>query len=147
MTVANLILPDWLVLADRLGAGAVDWWDEYLGLQGTPGEYTFCILRYQWLGPVPDDWYDDDGELLPKHLDENGDLRLPEKIDDCPVRAHLYGGFVGDLEPAWYDPVTIVELTEASVRDALRKISWYQSDFETVWQGIQAACAQAAPSV
>lgn len=139
MTTKHLVLSDWKVLASREAAGAVDCWDEYLGFQGEPGDYTFSVLRHLWLGAVPDDWYDDEWELLPEHRDENGELKLPKEVDYCPVRAHMYGGFVGDLDPAWHDPVIVTELTEGSVREVLRQVGWDQSDFDAIWEGIKAA--------
>jgi hypothetical protein len=139
MTTKRLVLSDWELLATREAWGAVDSWDEYLGLKGVPGQYTFSVLRHLWLGEVPEDWFDEEGELLPEHIDEDGELRLPEEADGLPVRAHMYGGFVGDLDTAWHDPVTVTELTEASVKEVLRQVGWDQSEFAAIWEGIKAA--------
>lgn len=114
----------WIALDTQEAYGAVDSWDEYLCALPTDRGFVLNVLRHQWLGEVPQDWFDDDGQPVPEHRDAEGELKLPDEVDGCTVVGFMYGGFVGGLEPAGPDEVVLNVLTEASVAAALRQLRW-----------------------
>lgn len=114
----------WVILDTQEAFGAVDSWDEYLCTFRTNRGFILNVLRHQWLGEVPEEWFDDDGRPLPEHQDAEGELKLPDEVDDCTVVGFMYGGFVGGLEPAGPDEVELSVLTVASVAEALRRLRW-----------------------
>lgn len=128
---------DWVILAEREGYGRVDSWDEYFAISRHMESYCFCVVRDQWLGEVPDDWFDEDGELLPEHQHENGDLKLPDEIDGCAVLGYKYGGFTGELSAEGWEPVMVPHLTPLRVRDALSQLQWREGDFGEVWEALK----------
>lgn len=114
-----------IIIASREGFGSVDTWDEYLCAFQTRWGFTLGVYRYQWLGAVPDNWFDEDGVLQLEYAGGDGDVMLPEEVDGCRVLGHRYGGFVGEFQKvcasSW---VEISDNSDSLVQAALSSIGW-----------------------
>lgn len=137
---------EWATLDRREAYGAFDSWNEYLCAARTDRGFVLDVFGHAWLGEVPHNWYDDDGELLPEHQDADGDLKLPEEWNGCQVMGLMDGGFVGELQSTGDDPVKLGVLTEASVRDALERLDWHGSAVFEVLAGLQKLTPGPRPS-
>lgn len=124
--VASLDVPDaGLAIAVREAFGAVDGWDEYLCAFRGPWGFELAAFRYEWLGEVPDDWFDDDGDLLPEHVGPDGDIQLPATLWGQPVVAHRHGGFIGEFQPVSNGgEVQISDCSAPMVEAALEVVGW-----------------------
>lgn len=116
-----------LAVARREQFGVHDTWDEYLCAFSDPWGFMLDVFRYEWLGPVPRQWFSEDGEPLPEHLDPQGNLKLPEVIDGTPVLAHMYAGFVGPFQSVCEGSVRISDRSEDLVLSALEALGWDRS--------------------
>ena len=76
------------ILDEREGVGRVDTWSEYLCVSRThdPDKFEIAICRYEMVGEIPTDWFDDEGQPLPKYSDDTGCLKVPEYYE------HRYAG-------------------------------------------------------
>lgn len=125
-----------LALAHRISAGETRSRDEYLCVFRGPSGYVLNVYHYPWLGEVPAEWYNEDGVLLPEHRDAYDDLSLPDEWNGQVVAAHLYGGFVGRLQPVLTD-VQVSELAEENVLAALAELGWPVGDIDHIREGLQ----------
>jgi hypothetical protein len=131
-----------LAVARREQFGVHDSWDEYLCAFSHPWGFMLDVFRYEWLGPVPRQWFGEDGEPLPEHLDPQGSLKLPEVIDGTPVLAHMYGGFVGPFQSVCEGSVRISDHSEDLVLSALEALGWdrrFTADVQEALRQIEAA--------
>jgi hypothetical protein len=136
-----------LVIAVREAFGAIDGWHEYLCAFCGDWGFNLNVYRYEWLGELPEDWLDDDGELLPEHRDDDGELKLPETWDYRPVMAYRYGGFIGELVPAYgTNAVQISDCSAAMVGEALQVLRWPESAVAEVRQALLQLSASYATS-
>lgn len=127
-----------IIIASRKGFGSVDMWDEYLCAFQTLWGFTLGVYRYQWLGAVPDNWFDEDGDLLPEDADDEGGVRLPEEVDGCRVLGHRYGGFVGEFQEVGATPwVEISDNSDSMVHAALSTIGWNPVSWPQVLYALQ----------
>lgn len=127
---------DGLAIAHREASGAVDRRDEFLCAYRYCGVLHLNVCRYQWLGEVPEEWCDEEGQLLLKYRTSEGGLQLPEVWDGEPVLALVYGGLLGPLEGSFaWEGVEISDCSEGAVREALSTLRW---DSSTVSAGLDA---------
>lgn len=131
----------WTKLDKREAFGAVDSWWEYLCASREGACVTLNVLRDEWLGEVPWEWNDDDGQPLAEYCDSAGELRIPEKIDGRPVFGLAYGGFIGELVPTEeVDEVEIRDFSRVALRGALEALRW--ADDEPTVQKVKEAISQ-----
>ena len=57
----------WIIVDEREGVGRVDTWSEYLCVMpaSEPDTIEIAICRYEMLGEIPVDWFDEEGQTLP----------------------------------------------------------------------------------
>lgn len=123
--VEGLSTPEWSMIAARPFSGCFEWGEEYLMARKAQGGIALDIFGNQILGEVPDDWFDEDGEPVPTHRAENGEMRLPEMVAGSPIVGCQDGYFVGDLVPVQdFTQVIVTEVTEVAVRRALSELCW-----------------------
>lgn len=129
---------DWVTLATRGASGALDAWDEYLMARPASSGLLLNVFAHQWLGEVPDHWCDEDGELLPMHCSDDGDVRLPEVFYGSQVVDCLDGGFIGGLQPTQDNAEAALRLVSfGAVCDALQFLEWDTGDTAVVLQALE----------
>ena len=97
----------------------LDIWEDFLCASVSGQGVVLDIRAHECLGEVPDDWFDEDGELLPEHTDDQGDLRVPETMRDSPVTSVQNNNFFSELRSLDDRPVELPVLSEPAVQDAL----------------------------
>jgi hypothetical protein len=127
----------WVTIDSREAYGSIDSWQEYLCARRGAWGFILDVFRHEWLGEVPHDWYDEDGELLPEHQDEDGDLKLPEKVMGVPVFGYAYGGFIGELVSINIDGVQISDWSDEMVGAALEALRWEGTSLAEVRNALQ----------
>lgn len=70
----------WQKIAEREASGRLDTWSVFLCVRPTaePQLIEIAVCRYEELGEMPSDWFDEEGRPLPSYSDEDGSLKLPE---------------------------------------------------------------------
>jgi hypothetical protein len=135
-----------IAIATMEAYGAVDSWDEYLCVFRGAWGFDLNVYRYDWLGEIPYEWYDDEGELLPEHRDSNGFPRFPEDWFGGPIIDWRYGGFVGGLTSSrWDKGAQLSDCSESMIRAALESLRWPQGSLADVQKALHQLGA-AAPS-
>ena len=119
-----------------------DIWEDFLSASVSDEGVILDIRAHACLGEVPDDWFDEDGELLAEHTDDQGDLRMPETMRDRPVISYQNGNFFGELQSLHDRPVVLPVLSEPEVQEALDKVGWDASDTSEVYAALQELVAK-----
>jgi hypothetical protein len=122
----------WITIATREASGAIDSWEEVLQVCKADRGWHLQVFRHVWLGEVPLDWYDEDGELHPEHQDADRDLKLPETIDGKGVTGYADGGFLGSLI-AVSDECQLTECSLDAIGAALEAVNWPKHDASDVY--------------
>lgn len=128
----------WHKLSARENSGAIDSWKEYLSGRLFKGGVMIGVLAPQPLGEVPWDWYDDEGELLPMHRTDDGDIRLPEVFNGKIVVGIEGDTLIGNLQPI-DDRSTywLGSLSPKAIHAALQSLDWNTFDTDKVLLGLQ----------
>ena len=124
---------DWQILHSREQSTMADTWTEYLCAQIDKIGITLGICTYELLGYLPQEWFDDDGELLPEFQDENGDLELPSEHDGSPVTGYDGEWLLGPLDQ-WNNGeiATMTGLSLENTTEALHILAWDPADASEV---------------
>ncbi len=123
----------WHPILTREQSSMADTWTEYLCASPVGNGFVLGICTHELIGGIPDDWYDDDGELLPGYRDENGDLLLPAEYEGRPVEGHDGEYLLGPLDQWNNDQSALVrQLSRESVRESLSQVEWDTADADEV---------------
>lgn len=111
--------------------------NEYLCVFRGSWGFELNVHRYRWLGDIPDDWFDEEDELLPEHRDRTDHIILPATWDGQQVMGEECRGFIGTLEPI--DPKADVQISDGSeglVRAALASLGWHERSVSIILGGL-----------
>lgn len=133
---------DWITLGRRevCGYAGYDYTEFLCARRNGPG-FVLNNFAHQVVCEVPDEWYDDDHELLPEFRDEDGALKVPDEIDGWQVLAYRNGEFLSDLAPV--DAGAALEITDWSAQTLIKALSALYWD-ETAISEVQAELAKLA---
>jgi hypothetical protein len=130
----------WQPIDEREGSGRLDTWSEYLcvSINGDPDTFELAICRNEVIGPIPVEWFDDEGNPLPEYADASGELKLPEFYEErysggivrTKILSHDGEYLFGELAcDETYGP-SIVGPTDddAQILEAFKSLGWFSSD-------------------
>lgn len=89
----------WIIIDEREATGSIDTWSEYLCVSRTdvPNKFEIAICRYEMVGEIPQEWFDDEGQPLPEYSDSDGYLKIPEYFE------HRYAGGIFNTKLSGHD--------------------------------------------
>lgn len=129
--------PEWTILASRDASGALDCWTEHLGVRPAPQGLELGLLAPKVLGEIPQDWYDEDGDLLPEYADDMGELRLPDTFNGSRV-ADFDGEYLfGAPVLSGSDTLLLTDFSERGIQHALGSFGWPEEEREEAFSELQ----------
>ena len=89
----------WIIIDEREATGSIDTWSEYLCVSQTdePQSFEIAICRYEMVGEIPQEWFDDEGQPLTEYSDSEGYLKIPEYFE------HRYAGGIFKTKLSGHD--------------------------------------------
>jgi len=138
----------WIILDEREGVGRVDTWSEYLCVSRThdPDKFEIAICRYEMVGEIPTDWFDDEGQPLPKYSDDTGCLEVPEYYEHRYagqiVRTKLTGHdgeyLLGELscDESFGPPITVNRRDTAEIIGLVNDMGWVVAEPQSLLEAI-----------
>lgn len=144
----------WIILDEREGVGGVDTWSEYLCASRTdnPEQFEIAICRYEMVGEIPAEWFDDEGQPLPEYSDGTNCLIVPEYYEyryaGQIVRTKLTGHdgeyLLGQLvwDETFGGPITVHAGDSAEISLAIQTLEWVTADQNALISLIAQALAQ-----
>jgi hypothetical protein len=126
----------WIVVDEREGVGRVDTWSEYLCVSRTdePDTFDIAICRYEVVGEIPAEWFDEDGCPLVEYSDGDGNLLVPEWLEEWGHYTKLTGHngeyLLGELscEDSYCPPITLKFYDRESISQSLNDLRWISTE-------------------
>jgi hypothetical protein len=139
----------WVIVDEREGVGRVDTWNEYLCIRTSddPDWVEITICRYEMVGEIPADWFDEEGRPLPEYSDGSDYLVVPDYFDGWAGRAkltghdgeYLLGELAVDEAVGWIGKAQWLDRREISKN--LESLQWKTSNLDTLVATIATAMA------
>ena len=143
----------WIIVDEREATGSIDTWSEFLCVSRTnePQNFILAICRYEMVGEIPPEWFDDECQPLPEYSDGEGGLEVPEyfeyryagQIVRTKLTGHdgeyLLGGLVYD--ETYGQPITVNAEILDEISQALETVGWMASDANNLMSSITQAFA------
>jgi len=139
----------WIIVDEREGIGRVDTWSEYLCVSSTddPKKFAIAICRHEVVCEIPSEWFDEDGEPLVEYSDGDGNLLVPEWLEQwghyTKLTGHEGGYLLGELvcDETYGLPITVHTENLAEMSLALKNLGWVAADQGALINSIQQAFA------
>ena len=134
----------WIIIDEREATGSIDTWSEYLCVSRTddPKKFEIAICRYEMVGEIPLEWFDEDGQPLPEYSDGTGCLEVPEYYEyryaGQIVRTKLTGHdgeyLLGELvyDETYGQPISVQSEDDAQLSEALIGLKWYNANIDAL---------------
>ena len=134
----------WIIVDEREATGSIDTWSEYLCVSRTddPKKFEIAICRYEMVGEIPLEWFDEDGQPLPEYSDGTGCLEVPEYYEyryaGQIVRTKLTGHdreyLLGELvyDETYGQPISVQSEDDAQLSEALIGLKWYNANIDAL---------------
>jgi len=134
----------WIIVDEREATGSIDTRSEYLCVSRTddPKKFEIAICRYEMVGEIPLEWFDEDGQPLPEYSDGTGCLEVPEYYEyryaGQIVRTKLTGHdreyLLGELvyDETYGQPISVQSEDDAQLSEALIGLKWYNANIDAL---------------